>query len=204
MSHPTSPNSPDPAVRQIAQAIRHNAEARRVITSPVPALAPATSTPPNPPTIQVVELAPRVRPASGLNDGAVTIQGVIPAEGIGLQDSLVASQMFPRSLTFAVGRVAIPDRWRRTASCRPVVPYIGPQTRRARLSAPRLKNRNRCVVGMYLVRIAHVTAERIGHAHLLTGSKTSVFNPPARELHPRVKRWVFICASGQANWLIAP
>ncbi len=38
-------------MRQIAQAIRHNAEARRVITSPVPSLAPATSTPPNPPTI---------------------------------------------------------------------------------------------------------------------------------------------------------
>jgi hypothetical protein len=30
------------------------------------------------------------------------------------------------------------------------------------------------------------------HAHLLTGSKTGVFNPSSREFDPRVKRRIFV------------
>ena len=55
--------------------------------------------------IQVVELAPDMRPAGHFDDGAGFIEPVETGKAIGLQRSVEVLEMIPWMLTFAVRRV---------------------------------------------------------------------------------------------------
>lgn len=108
--------------------------------------------------VDVVELAPHVRPAGRLHDPAILVERTEAGIAVGLQDATEGGQMRARMLALAVGRVAIPHRRRRAAAGRAVIAHVGPQAARLGAAAPRIEHRHRGVVGVNLVAANHVAA----------------------------------------------
>ncbi len=77
--------------------------------------------------LQVVELAPHVRPAGRFLDLSAFIKMMESGVGIGLQDAAEAAQMFSRMLTTTIRRVGKPHRCRCVVTGRTIIPHIGPQ-----------------------------------------------------------------------------
>jgi len=78
--------------------------------------------------LQVVELAPPVRPAGYFLDAALGIELVESRIGVGLQGSAKLPQMPLGMLALAIGRVGKPRRWRGPISRRAIIAYTLPST----------------------------------------------------------------------------
>ena len=77
--------------------------------------------------VQIVELAPHVGPAGGLDDCAVLEERVEPCVGVRLQDALEGGEMGFGVEPLAVLRVGEPDRRRIDTGGRSIIAHIGPQ-----------------------------------------------------------------------------
>ena len=112
--------------------------------------------------MDLVELAPRVRPASRFDDGSIFIELPEAGVGIGLEGSLVELQVLLRVFALAVGRVGEPHGWRGLVARGPVVADIGPEPSGLGPAAPRIEHRNRGVVGVQGRSRADMIADRPG------------------------------------------
>ena len=116
--------------------------------------------------MDVVELAPHMRPAGDLGHGrGLPVRGLIerPETGIavGLQEAVEAGQVRARMLALAIGRVAIDDRRRRPAPVGPFIAQIDPQPAGLGLAGARRQNRHRRVVGVQLLGRHDVVGSRL-------------------------------------------
>jgi hypothetical protein len=86
--------------------------------------------------LQVVELAPHVRPTGDFLDPTIFFMELIESSiGIGLQRTLKRTQMLLGKFTLAIGRVREPHGRCRRVACRPIIANIRPQTARLGLAA---------------------------------------------------------------------
>jgi hypothetical protein len=76
--------------------------------------------------VEIVELAPGMRPARCFHDLPLLVERSEAAIGVSLQDAVVAAQMRLRVLALAIGRVAIPHRRRVATAGRTIITDIGP------------------------------------------------------------------------------
>src|SRR5947209_6269692 len=98
--------------------------------------------------MDVVELAPHMRPAGDLGHGrGLPVRGLIerPKTGIAvsLQEAVERGQVRARMLAPAIGRVAIDDRRRPLAAVGLFIPQIDPQSAGLGLAGARRQNRHR-------------------------------------------------------------
>src|SRR5438128_3744869 len=106
--------------------------------------------------MDVVELAPHMRPAGDLGHGCgLPVRGLIerPETGIAvsLQEAVERGQVRARMLAPAIGRVAIDDRRWPLAPVGPFIPQIDPQPAGLGLAGARRQNRHRRVVRVQLL-----------------------------------------------------
>ena len=100
--------------------------------------------------MQVVEFAPRVRPAGSFVDRPVLVKRIEACVSIGLQHTLEVSEMGLRMDAFAIRCIGKPHgRWRSVATW-PVIAHVGPQACRFCLPISRCQHRDRGVVGVQL------------------------------------------------------
>ena len=78
--------------------------------------------------VDVVKLAPRVRPARSFVDMAALVEVAESGIAIGLQGPAKISKVFPGMLAPAVGKVAEEDRRGYIAACGTIIPHIGPES----------------------------------------------------------------------------
>ena len=100
--------------------------------------------------LDVVELAPHMRPAGGLADAAGVVEMMEAGVAIGLQGPAEAVQMPARMLALAVRRVGEPDRRRGGIVRRAIVADIRPEPAGLGLAVARSQHRHRSIVGMQL------------------------------------------------------
>ena len=84
--------------------------------------------------VDLVELAPRVRPAGDFDDPSTFIKLMEAGVGIGLERTVVELQVLPGVLSLAVGRVGEPHGWRGRIARWPVIANIGPEPSGLRLA----------------------------------------------------------------------
>lgn len=77
--------------------------------------------------MEVVELAPDVRPAGDLDDGTGFVEAVEAGVAVGLQRAAKVAQVISRMLALPVRRVSEPDGRRGGIMAGPVVADVGPQ-----------------------------------------------------------------------------
>jgi hypothetical protein len=100
--------------------------------------------------MNVVELSPRMSPASYLVDNTAIVKMMKAGVGVGLQSTLKVLQMLARMLALAISRVGKPHcRWTLEPS-RPIVTHIGPEPSRPGLPVAGRQYRYRRIVGMNL------------------------------------------------------
>ena len=95
--------------------------------------------------VDVVELAPDVRPARSLRDAAALIQAAKPGIAVGLQHAAEPSQMRPRMLARTVRRVAVAHCRRRRAGIGPLVAQVCPEPAGGGLAGAGRQQRDRRV-----------------------------------------------------------
>ena len=137
--------------------------------------------------MQVVELAPRVRPAGRFLNRAVLVEGVEAGVGIGLQHAVEVGQVRLRMDALAVGRVGKPHGRRRRCRRWPVVAHIGPQARRSGLAIARRQHRDRRIVGVQLCAGQDVAPNRIDQAGAAARWPRRPSWPAGRDRAPRLR-----------------
>lgn len=110
--------------------------------------------------MQVVEAAPRVRPARRFANAAAVVEMTKPGVGVRLQNAAEGGQVLARTLATALRRVAEEYRRRLTAAGRTIVAHVGPEAARLGAAAARIEHRHRGVIGVELARRRHVARER--------------------------------------------
>src|SRR3974377_344183 len=126
--------------------------------------------------LQLVELAPHMRPAGRFLNLATVIKMMEAGVGIGLQDSLKAAQMFSRMLTPAIRRVGEPHRCRCAVTRRTIIPHVRPQATGLGLAVARSQHRNRRVISVQLASTHDMAAE--GFYKWLQQATTAPHPPP--------------------------
>ena len=96
--------------------------------------------------LDVIELAPDVCPACGLNDPAAFIKVMKTRIAIRLQDAGEVGEMLLRMLPLTIFRVGEPYRWRCIVSSSAVIAHIGPESRGLRLARRQHGHRRECLV----------------------------------------------------------
>src|SRR5690606_34976637 len=91
--------------------------------------------------VDVVELAPNVRPTSSLHDTARLVKTIEAGIAVRLQNAAEALQVLGRVSRLAIGRVAEPDSRRRLVTRGTIVANVGPQPPGLGRSAPGLQHR---------------------------------------------------------------
>ncbi|VVE58437.1 hypothetical protein PHO31112_05319 [Pandoraea horticolens] len=109
--------------------------------------------------MQVVELAPRMRPARSFDDIAALANLLVAAIGIGLKRAFELGQVLLRMLALAVRGVGEPDCGRRGVARVPVIAHIDPQPSRLCLAVAGSEHRHRGIVGMQFRGRHHVSAQ---------------------------------------------
>src|ERR1035441_4055327 len=98
--------------------------------------------------LQLVELAPHMRPAGRLLDGSALIKMMKTGVGVGLQDSPQAEQVLAWMFAFPIGRVGEPYRRGGDVAGGTIITNVGPKPSSLGLAITRRQHRNRCVIGM--------------------------------------------------------
>ena len=98
--------------------------------------------------IDVVKLAPCMRPAGNFVDRAAFIEMMKAGIRIGLQSALEVFEMLARMFALAIGRVREPDGRRSVFTGGPFVAHIGPQAACLGLAVAGSKHRNGRVIGV--------------------------------------------------------
>src|SRR5271157_1038540 len=98
--------------------------------------------------LQLVELAPYMRPAGRFLDGSALIKMMKARISIRLQSAAEPAQMLARMFAFPIGRVGEPYRGGCFIARWAIIPDIGPQSSSLGLAVTRRQHRNRRVIGM--------------------------------------------------------
>src|ERR1700733_1648687 len=108
--------------------------------------------------MDVIELAPCMSPASGLDDPAPFVEMMKSSIGIGLQNTGKRVQMLPGMFSLAIHCVGEPHSWRHMTARWSIVAHIGPEPRCLGLACARGQHRNRRVIAVYFRSREHVLA----------------------------------------------
>ena len=110
--------------------------------------------------MDLVELAPGMRPARDFVDIAVFIELLEASVSVGLKRTLVELQVLPWVLALAIWRVGEPYGRRGPIARRPVIANIGPEPSGLGLAVAGREYRHWCVVGMQLAGSHDMIANR--------------------------------------------
>ena len=111
--------------------------------------------------MNLVELAPGVRPTGHFVDRAAVVKVMKARVGVGLQSALEVLQVLARVFALAVFRVSKPHGRRGLFAGWAFIAHIGPQAAGLGLARSRRQHRHGCIAGMNLASRQDMLAQRI-------------------------------------------